>query len=234
MFQTFLLSICCWNISYLQACLKKHLTITILLILLSALLKPLPWSKLPPSSFQLNTPAEQRFQSSAFSPCPGCPYGLLVHNIVWALGRYSWEYSVLSISAFLRPNYNGYCCWKRILTFCGFSPNFLSNLGRCWSCPRTWCRTGGGWCPCSSCSTTWGRWPRCRATRGRRGSEWKPLCHSRPPFWAKASSVKPNFLLTVELLDKGLLPLKALKLTWEKIFETKPCLCFFSRSLRYW
>ena len=83
------------------------------------------------------------------------------------------------------------------------------NLERCWSCPRTWCKTGGGWCPCSSCSTTWGRWPRCRAARERRGSEWKPLCPSRPPFWAKVASVKPNFLTHRWATGEGAAPVKA-------------------------
>ena len=113
-----------------------------------------------------------------------------------------------------------------------FLPSFLSNLERCWSCPRTWCRTGGGWCPCSSCSTTWGRWPRCRVARGRRGSEWKPLCHSRPPFWAKVSSVKPNFLTHCWATGQGAAPVKTN--LGKDFWDQAVFLFFFSRSLRYW
>ena len=229
MFQRLLLSTCCWKISYLQAWLKKHLTITILLILLSALLKPLPWSKLPPSSFQLNTPAEQKSQTSAFSPGPAAH----IVGTWYSLGTGQVHFGVFSFEHFScsQVKQQWVLLLKRILTFCGFSPNSLSNLGRCWSCPRTWCRTGGGWCPCSSCSTTWGRWPHCRGARERRGSEWKPLCHSRPPFWAKVSSVKPNFLTHCWATGQGAAPVKT---NLGKDFWDQAVFLFYSRPLKYW
>ena len=138
---------------------------TTLLILLSHRLKPLPRSKLPPSS-QLKTPVKVKF-----SPI--------------------WNEDV-----------------------------FLENLVQCCSSLRTWCRRASGWCPCSSCSTTWGSWSRCRGGGGRRGPGWTPPSRWPSPFQKEFVSQilrRLLFIFTVELLGKPVLQFPATCThRWEK------------------
>ena len=122
----------------------QKLTITTLLILLSHLLKPLPRSKLPPSS-QFNTPVKK--EEVFPNPKSRC---------------------------FILFFYLELCCFS----------------------PRTWCRRASGWCPCSSCSRTWGSWWCCRRGGGRRAPRWTPPFHSLSPFqqtneaWKKEQACK--------------------------------------------
>ena len=97
---------------------------------------------------------------------------------------------------------------------------FLENLVQCCSSLRTWCRRASGWCPCSSCSTTWGSWSRCRGGGGRRGPGWTPPSRWPSPFQKELVSQilrRLLFIFTVELLGKPVLQFPATYThRWEK------------------